>query len=557
MPGLSPESVELIDSVEDGKRGFSHLLVYDGSNHYHLWSMDGRTPMVDNLNEGELLRILRLQAETFRTSERLETSAGSELIYQRFGPWVGSTLGPLSEADVRTELVRENGDLRVRCETPSGRFMMDLRKSDLKPPIGDLMLSRLNSRGFRHSPTLLGVSLWYDGSTPLSWMRLVQSGRSGGSGFRPFLSDLKTIMVTSSNMPARDLQVYLIRLSRSRDAPSLKAAAAFGEVIGELHGSVMFEENVHTSERTGVTSSMVELFNPGEFSTGDAGAILGLSSFYLTELRKEFTKLLGDKQRVNPMSGRKMKALKQTRVRMEGVDLLGLDLIRDTFLKKEELLRSRFARLRGFAGSPLVPACLDPRLDRVETDPDGGFMIEHFDWKPFGAETVEMSRTLPLKDLAMVLNSLAKARYLVSRQMIREACSRTRVDERQMMTLFLEYSMSKGDYNQIMRDFGLFSTISGRNVPFRHVFTIAVVGALWFQLVRNSFIGGYTSKLQKMGKDELLAYPKGIDTVQGVDTFRSMLGLGTSLELLKQGRVASAIGLEAELMNVICMSDQA
>ncbi|MBN1390575.1 MAG: hypothetical protein JXA22_08040 [Candidatus Thermoplasmatota archaeon] len=543
--------------MNDEKRDTVHLLVHDGIDHYHLWSRDERTPLMQDMDKEGLLGVIRSQAEAFQNSERLNTYQGSELVYQRFGPWTSSTLRPLNEAGVRPEFVSEDGGTRIRCETPAGSFMMDIRRSALKPPTGELMLSRLNSMGFRHSPTLLGISLWYKGGSPLSWMRLILGRKGIGSGFKPFLSDLRMIMETSHTLPADKLHEYLVKLSRSTNVPSIDAAGSFGAVLGEMHGSVMLDKDIHTSTRGGSTSGIVELFNPGKFNNSDAGSILGLSSFYMSELKKEFIKLLGDRNRINPQSGRRMRVVKNVKARVEGVDPFDLGLIREVFLKREQVIRSRLAMLRKFCGSPVVPSCVDPRLDRVVVDTEGNFMIEEFNWTPYGVEPGGMVKTLPLKDIAMVLNSLNKARYLISMQLIREVCQKTGMDDRQMKTLFLEYNMAKGDHNQVMRDFNLFRAVSRREVPFRYVFSMTVVGALWFQLVQNQLVSGYTNRLHEIRKENMLSYPKGVDTVQGIETFRSMLGLGTSLEQLKQGKVASMIGLEAELMNVVCIQDQA
>ncbi|MGA1820218.1 MAG: hypothetical protein ACMUHU_04325 [Thermoplasmatota archaeon] len=556
LPGIDPDRFELIDHVRDPDGAGTHMLVFDGARSYHIWTTDGDRASVDNLDGETLLKVLRHQTELFRNSAKLETSAGSDLRYQRFGPWSSPTLSGLTSGDAKPELLRENGETRVRCELPGGRLMFDIRRSSLRPPTGELVLSRLNSTGFVFSPTLLGISFWDDGSSSLSWSRLMYSRKSSGSGFRPFLSDLKDLIEEFHSLPVEKVQKYLMRLSSAEDLPSIKAALSMGAVLGELHGRILLDHDIRSTGKKGFSSEIIELFNPGEFSTSDVGSIVGLSSFYLLELRKEFTKLLGDRQRLNPESGRIMKALKQDKTRIKGVDLFDLALMREGFLKRENSLRTRFSSLREFSGSPMVPSGVDPRLDRVEMDQDGNFMIEHFDWKPFGAESGEMAKALPLKDLAMVLNSMNKARYLASRQFLRNVSSKYRLEERQLITLFIEYYMAKGDYNQIMKDINLYRAVSGNKVPFRYVFSAAVVGALWFQVVQNSLVMGYTGKLHEMGKEDLLKYPKGADTIMGIQTMRSLLGLGSSLEVLKQGKVASSLGLEAELLNAFGFTDQ-
>jgi hypothetical protein len=157
----------------------------------------------------------------------------------------------------------------------------------------------------------------------------------------------------------------------------------------------------------------------------------------------------------------------------------------------------------------------------------------------------------------MVINSLNKARYLASRQKIKDVAGRTQNDEKQLVTLFLEYNLAKAGYNKMMRDFNLFRAVSRRNVPFRYIFAISVVGSLWFEMVRNGLVNGYTTQIQSINKEILLDYPVKMDTVAATDTIRSMLGLSCSLSILRKGKVGSSIGLESELMNSMCDLDQA
>jgi hypothetical protein len=411
--------------------------------------------------------------------------------------------------------------------------------------------------GCSKCPDLLGMSYWDDGTTPSPWMNLTRVSPSTGSGFKPFLSDLRRIMEEFNKLTDDKAHRFLLKLSKARRMPSLSDAYRLGQALGDIHGSVMLDEKVRTSGKIGIGAEVADLFNPSKFRTSDVGSILGLTSFYISDLKKEFVKLLGDRQRINPESGRRMKVLKQKRTRMEGVDLFDLNLLREGFLKREKMIRSSFSTFRKMTGSPMIPIGVDPRLDRVEIDPEGDFIIEHFDWELFSTGRGEITKFLPLKDLALVLNSFNKARYLVSRNQIRDIAFRTGMDEKQLVSLFLEYNLAKVGYNRIMRDFNLFRIVSRRNVPFRYVFSISVAGSLWFEIVRNGLVSGYTEKLQIMEKEDLLDYPKKVDTVMATEIIRSMIGLSSSLEILKKGKVASSIGLEAELMNSMCRIDQA
>jgi len=251
-----------------------------------------------------------------------------------------------------------------------------------------------------------------------------------------------------------------------------------------------------------------------------------------------------------------MKVLKSSKSTLEGVDLFDLGLFRENFLKREATIRKKFSSFRKLVGSPMVPVGLDSRLDRMEYLDNGDFLLEHFDWEFYGAEKGELEKFVPLKDLAMVLNSLNKARYLASRQMIKSIGRSFKIDERSLVSLFIEYNLAKVGYNKMMGDFNLYRAVSSRNVPFKHVFSVSVVGALWFERMRNGLVNGYTEKLQSLKKLDMLDYPKIADTVEATDAIRSMLGLSNTLTILDRGKVASMIGLESELLNAICYLDQ-
>jgi hypothetical protein len=331
----------------------------------------------------------------------------------------------------------------------------------------------------------------------------------------------------------------------------------YGSSIGELHGRILLDKAPKQHGKYDIGAEITRLFSKEKLEITDIGSFLGLSSYYVAEMKKEFIKLLGDRERVNPVSGRRMRVLKSERVHVEGADLLSLSILREGFLKKEPAMRARFARMRRFTGSPLVPVGIDTRLDRVEQAPSGEFMINHFDWEFYASEEKRLEKFLPLKDIAMVLNSLSKAKYLASRRYLRRSSVTTGLDERQLTMLYLEYSMAKPDYTSIMADFPLFNALGSRMAPFRYVFQASVVTSLWYEMVRNSVISGYSDMLMSMEKGDMLDYPRKADTVEGIMTIQCMLGLSEALRAIGKGRVSSALGLEADLLNVVMIRDQA
>jgi len=58
LPGLNPESFDLIDHVRDQDGAVFHMQVFDGTRNYHLWTSDGYHASVDHLDGDSLLGVL-------------------------------------------------------------------------------------------------------------------------------------------------------------------------------------------------------------------------------------------------------------------------------------------------------------------------------------------------------------------------------------------------------------------------------------------------------------------------------------------------------------------
>ncbi|MBN1540155.1 MAG: hypothetical protein JW939_08430 [Candidatus Thermoplasmatota archaeon] len=554
-PGVEPGDVEVLDRVSMGEGGEEHILVKDGSENLHIWIPSRSNYRVLDMDRGEFASVIIEQLRRFQGSRSFETRKGKHLRYQRFGQWKKGAIEELENG--RMDILTETGTCRIRITSGNTRYIVEMDTLDLKGPRGTYIISRLNSVSYGKVPTLLGMSYWDEGGKVIPWMRLMSMEEPRGSGLAPFLADLNGLLRGFENLQGEHARRYLVDMSMPGSPDSVLLGSAYGASIAELHGKILLDRPVSEKGRFDTGAEITRLFSRESLQMTDIGSFLGLSSFYLTEIKKEFIKLLGDRERVNPASGRRMKVLKSERVNVEGIDLPALSILREGFIKKESSLRARFARLRRFTGSPMVPVGIDTRLERVEQASSGDLVIDHFDWNFHGSGEKRLQKFIPLKDLAMVLNSLSKARYLSSRKFLRKASASSGLDERQLSLLYLEYSMAKPDYSSILADLPLFNALGSRNAPFRYVFQAAVVTSLWYERVRNGVISGYSDMLMSMDRADMLDYPAKADTVEGMITIQCMLGLSEALRAIDMGKVSSTLGLESDLLNAVMFKDQA
>jgi len=554
-PDVEPGDLEVLDRVSVGEGGEEHLLVRDGSRKLHIWIPSGSHHSVFDMDREEFSSAITEQLKRFQGSGSLETRKGKHLRYQRFGQWKKGTIEELENG--RMDTLTETGTCRIRITSGNIRYIVEMDTGDLKGPNGTYMISRLNSVAYGNVPALLGMSYWDEDGKVTPWMKFMSMEKPRGSGLAPFLADLNGRLRGFERLKGEEVRQYLAAMSMPGSPDSVLLGSAYGSSLAELHGKILLNRPVSDKERYNTGAEITRLFSRESLQMTDIGSFLGLSSFYLTEMRKQFIKLLGDRERVNPVSGRRMKVLRSERVNVEGVDLSALSILREGFIKKESSLRARFARLRRFTGSPMVPVGIDTRLERVEQAISGDLVIDHFDWTFHGLGGKRLLKFLPLKDLAMVLNSLSKARYLSSRKFLRKASASSGLDERQLALLYLEYSMAKPDYSSIIADLPLFNALGTRNAPFRYVFQAAVVTSLWYERVRNGVISGYSDMLMSMDRAEMLDYPEKADTVEGMITIQCMLGLSEALRAINMGKVSSALGLESDLLNAVMFRDQA
>ncbi|MEA3558559.1 MAG: hypothetical protein U9R75_04830 [Candidatus Thermoplasmatota archaeon] len=537
------DDVEIIDTIElEGTAGALSLFRV-GENLFNLWLTGGDGVPIHEIDKGMLREIFDSQISILDGTGPLRTESDVLLRYQTFQGW-DSRIGSGMEGSY--DLVRDMGNHVIRKVTSDASFMMEFLSNARKMPVGNYMLSRLSTRGSRHVPAMLGMSYWDAKNGNMPWMRLTGHPTGTTPSFRTFLSRLKTITDEFVVLSGPRAKRYLLDLSMS-DHDSFREAERIGSSLGELHGSLLMDDAASSSTR-GRRNQISDLFHLSTFTMTDVGTTIGTGSYYLTELKRDFVRLLGDRSKVNLVTGRRLKSLKRPpgKAKVEGVDETALDIFRTHLIKNDRMLRARLGLIRSFRSSPSLPAAMDCRLERVEVDPEGHHIFSGFDWDLYGVGEGKLVKFLPLKDLAMVLNSFMKARYLTARRAFRSMG--TKSDPQPFNYLFLEYNLSKGSYTEMMRDFNTMGTFEGKEIPFSYVQKISLVTALWFDRARNSLVGGYVRKLSEMGHDELLSYPERADTIKGLRMIQSLIGLSEALRVLGSGRVLSPAGLESDLL---------
>lgn len=541
IPPSINQDIDILDSMDmEGQAGL--IVIYRAEDGlFNLWLSGSSGVQIFNIDKEELPSLFSSQIDMFGMKEPLRTSGGNLLRYQTFSGW---EISSLSLAEGGYSLLREMDDHVIRKVVDDRIFMMEfLFKARIKP-IGNYMLSRLSTQGSPHVPKLLGMAYWDMERGNAPWMRLTELPSGSKPSFRSFLTMLKEHIDEFVVLSGTRAKKFIVQLSVG-DHPSFDESRRIGEALGKLHGALPIPGEQRT---TGRSSDISDLFHISPFSMQDIGTSIGIGSFYIGELKRDFIRLLGERPKINPVTGRKMKTLKTSlgRLRIEGVDWAALDIFRNHFTKMERRMRASMGLLRAFRGSPTIPSALDSYLQRIQVDPQGNHIFTGFDHELFGVEKGKLESFLPLKDLAMIMNSLMKARYLTARKMFRSMGPR--VDPKPLSYFYIDYNLSKRNYRDMMKDFNVLRIFEGREMPFSFVHKISLVSALWYERCRNSLIEGYVKALSDLGKEELLSYPKGVDTVKGIAVIQSILGLSGALRAINLGKVSTSAGLESDLL---------
>jgi hypothetical protein len=519
--------------------GFVHSLVEISGELHHFWTVRKGNFIfpVSTLKGEELLDAAIEQASCIS----LGKPDSDRLFYQSFPRWDEKALMDLESNDVTIGTVPEGEGERIRMTSGGSRYEISYQRKLLADPSPSYMLSRLNANGYPYTVDLLGISYWKRDGRNIPWMMMIRYPEGTGSGFTPYLSDLNRLLGTTVRKHSDELRGFLLELTRSGSGESYALSRRIGRAIGELHGSLILD-TVEKGKGDSEGARILKLFSRSNMGMEEIGSTLGRVSGYLDEIKKGLVKETGDGKPRSAQS-RKQKVVRNRRDPEKGLSLLKL-----SFSKRQKRMRERFSSLRKFKGSPLIASGLDCSLDKVEMDGYTNPIFRKFDWTLHNPEGSRITKILPLKDLALVLNSLKKARYLSSLR-IMERALRGR-DASGLDLLFLEYNLAKKGYSYMMSDLNAFLHVKRRDIPFRLVFLTSITSSIWYEKNRNSLILGYNEGLSGTSKEDLLIYPRGADTLEGIKMMQILTSISSASKTLTEG-IKSRVGLESDLLTAL------
>ena len=142
-----------------------------------------------------------------------------------------------------------------------------------------------------------------------------------------------------------------------------------------------------------------------------------------------------------------------------------------------------------------------------------------------------------------------KARYLASRKYVRELAQSAGGDMGNLWLMFMEYNLSRPDYDDMRKDLSFRDLVRIKETPFRRIMSISMVGALWYELAQSKLVKGYVDGLTELGNVMLLGYPEGTDTLLAIKTLQVLTTLS---ELNAMAGSSSSIPtMESDLMIVL------
>ncbi len=524
-----------------------HKLLLISGRPVHQWTVltpDGEIP-ISGVSGRELLE------SSMKQIALMKEGGEGPLRYQTFPGFDESDPVTMDSAEFMIGVVREGGGLRIRLSSEDDRYELIYPERPWRDPLPIYMISRLNSVGFKGCVKLLGMGYWSMESRELPWLSLVRYPAGTKSGFSPFLSELGELLLSSMEKDGEAMRRFILDLSLRKDLGSLNVSRRLGRALGSLHGSLLMERSGSGKVRmSGPSADILRNFERARMGMEDVGTHLGMLSGYLEQVKKGLFRKLGDSEPPYiPPAGRKQKVVKGSRLERYG-ELSGLSLLRSILVRRQKEIRERFSVLRRFKGSPLVPAGVDSRLDHVEFTGDGDPLFRAFDWSFFDPDEKGPARTLPLKDLSLISSSLDKARYLSARRLFTATAGEA--VGRQLSLMFLDYNLAKGGHSAMMEDLNVVSRISRRDVPFRVIFLASVISSLWMDRNRNALVQGYNEALSFTENEDLLMYPKGCDTIEGLRIMRALTSFSNAARTISErnGKV-SIVGLESDLLSAL------
>lgn len=518
------------------------LNIDDGFRHLWLAGSPEEIPVTD-IGPSEISGLMEFYLDQLSGRSDHGTRSGGLLRFQSFG----SNMETLETDDIdesAVSVIREDELINIRLESGDSRYTIiyDTKPSNAK--LGSYAVSRLRSRGCSNVPDLLGISYWDRPSGPLAWSSMVRHRVDSYPSFRPYLRDLDDVFKSILAAGPEGYHDYIIELSRNNDIESFLLSRKLGRSLGNIHGNLVVGRKEVSPRASGALGERIaRILSLGEFTMEDVGSILGMVSSYILRVKRELRTRSGKDSPVTDPGGRKLKVLKR-----RSSESTPMGILSRSFRGREAAIKNRFAKLRDFRGSPSIASLLDSRLEKVVIS-GGNFIFDRFNWFPSGFEN-DVVMMLPLKDLALSLNSLMKNRYLSARKVLRDLSVSFNVDIGSLESMYIDYNLSKRNYDGMRRDLTISRFLSDSDSPFGSILAVSVASALWYDRCRNEIITGYTEGIESTGREELLEYPEKANTLDGIDLLQIFVSLSELSRNFSPG-AASSVGTESALLTVL------
>jgi len=536
--GWSIKDILFIES--EGEKDQIHFLLTSNDTLQHMWFVDSGGPKpVHELSKKELVGVISNVMDMMVKGGTIDTREGKKVVFQSFRK-------DKLNADLDYSVLREEGKIFFRGDSGDTRYILEYETNPDPMEVSGYAVSRLNSQNFPYVHDIIGITYWDMDRFAVPWARLYRTGSRVDSAFSPFLADLDQFTGRLLDLEPSKLRKYLFLLSHRKEMESVKLCNLLGRTLGMMQSKLFIKEVRSSKNRKDLGHRIAEELSIQPLTMEEVGTLLGTISSYLTYSRKQMTKSYG-KPAEGGISKRKLKVVKRSA--SDPMEVLSRSMV-----EREGHIREIFSSLRGMAESPSVNPLVDCRLERMEFD-GRNFFLGRFDWSPPGLGNGIILP--PLKDLAMVLNSLLKCRLLSVKKTLRKISSIRGFDNRTMESLFMDYNLSKGNYDAMRRDLLLPNLVGDRGSPMSTVVVISIGSALWFELCRNSLVEGYNIGVEESQRYDLLEYPPGLDTSKGLLLMQAFMALSGAVHSLREGRGRrSDAGLESDLLTLLTSISQ-
>ena len=541
---IEPEATMILDPPSE------HRLYTNEGRSFHVWLGPNGRPVME-LSSTELSAIISDLARRMADSSQIQGKGRYTIKFNVLDEMAARALGDLSLSDdVAISTERSQKHDTIRLDIGDLRYAVDFFHYLNRERMGDYLLSRLNSRLNPGVVRLVGFSYWDLKDRPLIWSRITAKHRGCIPALRPFLADLEELQSAFSVLEGEGSRTFLLDIASGKRFSSNDLSLTIGSQIAEMHLDLVTERTKSAEASNRIGDRIVSELSLSRFDMAGVGSLLGRMGHYTSSVKRDLARITGEIS-LHSAGSRKQKVIRfsprMDEIRSRGLEAMPL-LMRKLYQREREI-RQKTARLKDLMGSPAITCLLDTSLERAEID-DGQALFSNFDWSFSGDENRQLSKVPPLKDLSLALNSLMKARLLNARKAIRKEAVELRTDPSRLWLMYLEYNLSKRDYDSMRTDFKIRDLIRTRDTPFKKVFSLSIIGALWYELCKRELIRGYMDTMVGGDIPALLDYPKGTDINEALSSFQVMTAMSQVFSALSGGS-ASIPTLESELMIVL------